>query len=460
MGSLVRLTRSIWFRITVVTSAALMVTLAVVVFAVYELTLILERTELDAVLVRESEEVVAFINDAIIEGVGSGGTITAVELDAIVARALALHPGSSLHLTVVRSPDFVVSSARGPERLEDLRDTGSLPEVPEGRLGSFAGLRARSVELDLADRVLKVETLGDDAAVAGDARSMAARTLVAAGIGALVGLAGLVIAARRSTRGLAGVSATVRRTRLEDLSTRVPEPHGSNEVAVLARDVNAMLDDLKAARSARDELIASVSHELRTPLAAARGHVELLLDGRAADQRVTTDRIDQELRRITRLVDDLLALSRAGDPAWLAKELTSVRFIVDELVERCRGLGVEAPVVVNIPDVVIDVDPDRVLQALSNLVANGYGHNPEGTEVSLRVEVGEGTVGFVVVDDGSGIPDAVVERFGQAFVRGSSSGTGLGLAVTRAVAAAHGGSLEVSSGLWGTEVRLVVPIGA
>lgn len=459
MGALIGVTRSIWFRITVVTSAALMVTLAVVVFAVYELTLILERTELDDVLVRESEVVVASIVQESTRRADSQGAITTVELDAIVARSLAVHPGSSLHLTVVRSPEFVVSSARGPERLEGLRDAGLLPVVPTGRLGSFAGLRVRSVEVDLADRVLKVETLGDDAAVAADARSMAARTSVAAGIGALVGLVGLVIATRRATRGLAGVSATVRRTRLDDLSARVPEPVGSNEVAVLSRDVNAMLDELTAARATRDELIASVSHELRTPLAAARGHVDLLLDGRAEDPVVTTERIDRELGRITRLVDDLLALSRAGDPSWLAKKLTSTRLLVDHLRERCRGLGIEMPPMVSCPDVMIDVDPDRVLQALSNLMVNGHVHTPEGTVVTLEVDIHDDVVTFVVADDGPGIPGAVVERFGQAFVRGSSSGSGLGLAVTRAVAVAHGGALDVSSGPSGTEVRFTVPLG-
>lgn len=460
------ITRTLWFRIAAVTFGALVVTLGVIVFAVYRLTLLSERTELDDTLVKEGEaivgEIVADVEELLSseDGTMVDRVIDAAELDVIVSRSLARHPGSALHLSVVRVGELVLSSARGPSVLLDLRDVGMLPVVPPGTLGSIDGIRARSAEVLLGDTVVVVETLGDDRAVEEEARILALRTLAASAIGAVVGLLVLSLVVYRSTRGLNGVSATVHATRLEDLSIRVPDPGGNNEVAQLARDVNAMLEDLAAARSAKDELIASVSHELRTPLAAARGHTDLLRDGRAVDPAQTISRIDRELVRITRLVEDLLALSRAGDPAWLSRRLVNVRDIVSELADRLASLGADHLQITSVPDVLIEVDSDRVLQALSNLVGNAVVHTPEGTNVSLSVETHENELTFVVSDDGPGVPQAVLANFGQAFVRGSAEGSGLGLAVTRAVALAHGGDLRVESSANGTTVRLSLPLDA
>lgn len=461
-----RITRTLWFRISSVTFGALVVTLGVIVLAVNQLTLVSERGELDDTLVREGEaitdEIVADI-EAVLSSQSDSttdATIDAAELEVIVSRSLARHPGSALHLSVVRVGELVLSSARGPSVMLDLRDDGMLPVVPAGTLGSIDGIRARSAEIVLGDTVVVVETLGDDRAVADEARTLALRTLAASAIGAVVGLVVLSLVVYRSTRGLNGVSATVHATRLEDLSIRVPDPGGNNEVAQLARDVNAMLDDLAAARSAKDELIASVSHELRTPLAAARGHTDLLRERRAVDPEQTINRIDRELVRITRLVEDLLALSRAGDPAWLSRRLVNVRDIVHEIEVRLPALGTGQVQISPVPDVLIEVDGDRVLQALSNLVGNAVVHTPEGTNVSLSVETHENELTFVVRDNGPGVPEAVLANFGQAFVRGSVEGSGLGLAVTRAVARAHGGDLRVESSSSGTTVRLSLPIDA
>lgn len=456
------LAQALWFRIAIVTFAVLVVTLGVVVLAVNQLTLVSERTELDETLEREGEAIVGEIvaDVAGLQQEGTDSTIDSSELDVIVSRSLARHPGSAVHLSVVRVGELVLSSARGPAPLVELRDDGMLPNVSPGQVESVGGVRIRSAEIAIGDTSVVVETLGDDEAVTDEARTLALRTLAASAIGAVVGLLALSIVVHRSTRGLNDVSATVHATRLEDLSLRVPDPGGKSEVAQLARDVNAMLDDLAVARSAKDELIASVSHELRTPLAAARGHTDLLKEHRSVDPEQTIARIDRELARMTRLVEDLLALSRAGDPSWLSRRLVNIREIVDELVGRLPAVSDESLEIGSIPDVVIDVDADRVLQALSNLVVNALVHTPTGTRVVLSVETLESRLVFVVRDDGPGVPDEVLASFGQAFVRGSAEGTGLGLAVTRAVARAHGGDLDVESSSLGTTVRLSFPLDA
>lgn len=452
-----RLTRSWWFRATLASSLALAVALTVVVFTVYEVTLLRDRSALDDTLTREGDTVAAAVVTQLTE---AGADLDGDALDRLLVRVLSLHPGSPEHLTVIRQGDREVSTARGPTRVESLRDASGLPAVERGRLTTVDGLRARSLEVRLSDRSIDIVTFGDFAAIAQDAQTVASRATIAAIIGGGVGLAALAIALRRSTRGLSSVSATVRRTRLEDLRVRVPDLPGTSEVANLARDVNAMLDQLAQARRSRDEVIASVSHELRTPLAAARGHVELLTQGRSADPAASLEHIDRELGRLTRLVDDLLALARAGDPSWLALQLVPVEPMLGELAGRLQALDIGHVEIPGAPDVRIEVDPDRLLQALSNLVVNAVNHTPDGTRVSVDVSIEAPWVVFSVSDDGPGIPPEVLERFGETFVRGSADGTGLGLAVTRAVATAHGGSLEVTSDGSGTRVRLLVPLDA
>lgn len=454
--------RSLWLRVALWSSIALVATLSVVVVAVHQLTLSSERSDLDGTLRREGQ-IIADEIVADLEGLQTGAASISIPLssvEVIVSRSLARHPGSAIHLSIVRIGDLVLSSARGPARLISLRNDGMLPQITPGSQGSIMGIRARSAEIEVGDLMIVVETLGDDSAIVDDARDIALRTLVASAMGGFVGLVALSFAVNRSTRGLRAVSATVRKTRLENLSVRVPEQRGSGEVAQLARDVNAMLDDLESARSSKDQLTASVSHELRTPLAAARGHMDLLKDKRSIDPDKSILRIDREIERITRLVEDLLALSRSGDSAWLARKLVHVREILTELSERLPVTGAGHVHISSAPDVLIEVDLDRILQALSNLVSNAILHTPPGTEISVDVEIGSEYCTFIVSDSGDGIPPDVLERFGQAFVRGSTTGSGLGLAVTRAVVSAHGGHLDVQSDETGTVVRISLPLDA
>lgn len=454
--------RSLWLRVALWSSIALVATLSVVVVAVHQLTLSSERSDLDGTLRREGQ-IIADEIVADLEGLQTGAASISIPLssvEVIVSRSLARHPGSAIHLSIVRIGDLVLSSARGPARLISLRNDGMLPQITPGSQGSIMGIRARSAEIEVGDLMIVVETLGDDSAIVDDARDIALRTLVASAMGGFVGLVALSFAVNRSTRGLRAVSATVRKTRLENLSVRVPEQRGSGEVAQLARDVNAMLDDLESARSSKDQLTASVSHELRTPLAAARGHMDLLKDKRSIDPDKSILRIDREIERITRLVEDLLALSRSGDSAWLARKLVHVREILTELSERLPVTGAGHVHISSAPDVLIEVDLDRILQALSNLVSNAILHTPPGTEISVDVEIGSEYCTFIVSDSGDGIPPDVLERFGQAFVRGSTTGSGLGLAVTRAVVSAHGGHLDVQSDEAGTVVRISLPLDA
>lgn len=450
--------RRLWVRMTLVAIVGLFVTLIVVTGAVYQLTIFNERNEIDALLSREGNAVAAQMKLEVTSLSTNKDIIEVNNLETIASRALALHPGSSMHMTLVRIAEEILSTARGPLRIEQLRETNQLPAVTPGVLESKKGIRTRSQEIALQNLVVTVETIADDQAIVDDARTIAGRVLIAALIGSVIGTIGLAFAVRASTKQLDEVSDTVRRTRLDDLSARVKKTNGTGEIAVLSRDVNEMLEELSQARALRDELIASVSHELRTPLAAARGHMDLLRLGRTSDPEATIARIDRELIRMTRLVDDLLALYRASDSAWLSVCLVNTQSILTSLGERVAAFDSLNIEIKKAPDIMIEVDADRILQALSNLVRNSVLHNPPNTSVVVSSRVRDANIEFIVEDTGIGIPQSVLENFGEAFVRGSEAGTGLGLAVTRAVAIAHSGSLNVQSGQLGTKITLVVPI--
>lgn len=441
-------------------SMVLVFTLAVVVFAVYELTLTSERNDLDEILIREGMTVSNLL-------IGSSESFVAEEPNSMLtsekirdfsSRALALHPGSALHMVVVRWEGQTLTSARGPSRLIELRDLGILPVAQRNSLKSVAGIRSRSQTISFTNLDVIVETLGDDSAIAADAQDVASRTFIATAIGGILGLFAISFTVKQSTRAISEVSLTVKKTQLDDLSRRIHSIQGSHEVSELARDVNKMLDNLSEARATRNELIASVSHEIRTPLAAARGHMDLLRLNRTIDPELTIARIDRELVRMTRLVDDLLALSRATDPAWLSLGLVKTQTILNSVSERIVTFESPHITVESAPDILIEVDADRILQALTNLVRNSVLHNPAGTKVSVAAQVLQENVEFVVADNGTGIPPQILDQVGEAFVRGSETGTGLGLAVTRAVATAHSGSLSVQSNEHGTKVVMVIPI--
>ena len=455
-----RLFGQLWIRITAATSAVLLAILGVVVFAVYELTLTSERNELDMLLANEGKVIATEIETNVRKRAisGSPGQISEEDLRSVISRALALHPGSALHLAAVRWNDEILVSSRGPDRLAKFAESGELPLLLVDRIELVDGIRTWSTSLALSNSDVILNTMGDDTAITDGALDVASRTLIASALGAVVGLAALAITSHRSTRLISSVSSTVRNTRLDDLSQRVDVASGRDEISVLAQDVNQMLDDLTESRATRNRLIAAVSHELRTPLAAARGHTDLLREGRTPDPSTTIARIDRELLRITRLVDDLLALSRAADPSWLSIQLVSVQSVWEDLRARLLALGAPHATFGPAPDVLLEADPDRLLQALSNLAANAAIHTPAGTTIRFEAQVVESDIAFSVIDNGPGMPQSVLENFGEAFVRGSVTGTGLGLAVTRAVTIAHRGTLEVSSSPVGTTVTIRLPI--
>jgi two-component system, OmpR family, sensor kinase len=281
-----------------------------------------------------------------------------------------------------------------------------------------------------------------------------AQAFILAGILALAGalLASYLIGTRVSLplRRMAAVAA---RVDAGDLHPRIHDAGSQGrEVGVLADAFNHMLDRLTAAFAGQRAFIADASHELRTPLTVISGQLEVLAAqaSPSGDEVRRVERLVQsEIGRITRLVDDLLLLVKTEQTQSLRIEPIDLPAYVRELWDGMKLLAPRRFELGSVPEGVLAADPDRLAQALRNLVSNAIEHTAaERGLVRMRIETGgRGRIRFLVEDDGPGIPSQERERVFDRFNRvdaardRASGGTGLGLAIVRAIAEAHGGSV-------------------
>lgn len=247
--------------------------------------------------------------------------------------------------------------------------------------------------------------------------------------------------------------------------TRRIDVAGDDQIAFLARTFNEMLDRLEAAFEAQRRLIDDAGHELRTPITVIRGHLELMEDDPAAREE-TLRLVMDELARMGRMVDDLLLLARADHADFLLRRPFDVDDLVDDIALKARMLDDRGWEVTQRASVVVEGDQQRVTQALMNLCRNAVEHTPPGTSVRLGSEVRGGQVGLWVEDDGPGISHEDQQRIFERFATGpdaslGADGAGLGLAIAKVIADAHGGDIVLDSAPGeGARFTLYIPIEA
>jgi PAS domain S-box-containing protein len=221
-------------------------------------------------------------------------------------------------------------------------------------------------------------------------------------------------------------------------------------------DILRKEEALQRAVRVREEVISVVSHDLRNPLGVVAGAAELLLDLPLdePERRRQADIIRRSAERMRRLIEDLLDVARIEAGALVLREtaqppeqvLSEVRsFFLSQAEE--KGVALALDVEPGVPRVL--ADPDRLQQALANLVANALRFSPSGGVITLGAhDAGGGRVALTVEDQGPGIPAAdlprIFDRFWQAS-RHDRTGSGLGLAIVRGIAEAHGGSVQAAS---------------
>ncbi|MGZ4291015.1 MAG: sensor histidine kinase [Gaiellaceae bacterium] len=276
------------------------------------------------------------------------------------------------------------------------------------------------------------------------------------GIAVAAALAALVAtAALRPVRRLTAAAETV--TATGNLTERV-EVAGSDELGRLAARFNGMLAALEESVGRQRRLVADASHELRTPLTAARANVDLVREGKLPGDEVTRalDEASVELDSLTSLVADLVELAR-GEERQLRVEDVQLDDLVSEAVERAKVRAPEATFVTSLTPVQVRVDPVLVERAVGNLLDNAVKYSPPGAPIEISVREGE----VVVTDQGPGIADEdlprIFDRFYRSATARSKPGAGLGLAIVREAAEAHGGSATAESSASGACFRLTLP---
>jgi two-component system sensor histidine kinase BaeS len=249
------------------------------------------------------------------------------------------------------------------------------------------------------------------------------------------------------------VSASDRIAR-RDYRVRINEPaFGPSWVRDTARAFNAMAKELEAQDTARRHLMADVAHELRTPLAVVQGKLEGLIDGVYPRDSEQLQGLLEDTRVLARLVEDLRTLSTAESGALaLSKEpvdiLALANDVVSSLATRADEAGValraEADSAGEIEPMTID--PLRIREVLTNLVANALRFTPRGGRVLVTVGARSNGVDVRVVDTGAGISEEELPRIFDRFYKGAgSSGSGLGLTIARNLVEAHGGTIRAES---------------
>lgn len=205
-------------------------------------------------------------------------------------------------------------------------------------------------------------------------------------------------------------------------------------------------DQLRELDELKDRFLSAVSHELRTPITICRGHLEVLRDG-AGDQEVRAVKamVVDELALLGRLVDDLTALAWADDRAMVKAESLPLGGFLDGIKDKAEAiLGSRVRVESGAGDATLHADPQRLTQALVNLLQNAADHANGGTPVLLCVQAEPASWRFEVADEGGGLPPGDEQAVFEPFSTGSSrGGTGLGLSIVEGIARAHGGECGV-----------------
>jgi two-component system, OmpR family, sensor kinase len=459
------------WRLTAWVAGVMAVSAAVVFFVVYQDTGAQLRSEIDRDISGDTSQMIQSLNAI--------SSQRPSRITAAAARYVLTQPYNATSTLL-----FVLVPGAAPESNHPEVFGGGPPDEGEtasqqgienaegknlqvSRIGFSTALIADVGRMRLFERRADLGTLhlivgaGEPLALVERAQNGVARAFVLAGaIVLILALVASYLAGARVSAPLRGMAQVATRVDAGDLDPRMEiSSSRRDEVRVLADAFNRMLDRLSEAFASQREFVADASHELRTPLTVIRGQLEVLAaqENPSADEVIRVEKLVQaEITRVSRLVDDLLILAQAERTDFLRAETIDVRPFVTDLWD---GMSLTAE---------RRFDPDRLAQALRNLARNAIEHTDERDGL-VRLDVTQlapDRIRFAVVDDGPGIPTAERERVFERFhrtdggrSRSAPGGAGLGLAIVRAIAEAHRGTVRVrdSQNGHGATIELVLP---
>jgi signal transduction histidine kinase len=463
--------RGLYLRIALVAIAAgIVAVVAVYLLVVPSLQGELERQRLNRLYVQASDAVaVHVLGDRSQGGLESSEPIQGVQALAYTANARV----SVWQVHGTRASTFVDSSLSTQGRPPPVARRAMLENHLVTGFGEVSGRRVAEVAYTLTSQLTNVRYLilfatpVDD--LAGSVSLVEHRILT----GGAIALAAAVLLA------IAGSYALTRRLRrLQGAAERLAsgsfdEPvvdTGNDEIADLARSLDAMRIQLGRLENSRRTFIANASHELRTPLTALGGFLELAsehdADPAARDGFLATMR--EQVDRLAKLATDLLDLSRldAGGIA-VAQEDVELAGIAEDCVRELRGVaarrGSSVTAYVGANEVHARGDDARVRQVLRALLDNSLRHTPAGSQIVVTVEELDGMARLEVSDNGPGIATGDQERLFERFYRAPNAapqGSGLGLAIADELGRRMGGRVEVVSQPGDTRFALVLPLAS
>jgi len=380
---------------------------------------------------------------AVADGYPATGGLAAADLTA--ARALAEAAGAQL---VIRdATGAMVWPGRAPA------GSGPMRGAHHDATGTAATATVETATIQVAGQEVGTVELLFGRAPATGGRAVAWQWVVAAGVAALLlalavswyvasRLSVPLVAVTRAARAFAGGDRAVR--------ARLRAP---GELGELASAVDAMADQVTQAEQTRRQLSADVAHELRTPLASLQAGLEELRDGLAEPDPARLASLHDQSLRLGRVVEDLAELSAAESAALsLRRADVDLAGIVTAALDgqeprlRSAGLRVDRDIRSPVP---VHADPDRLHQAVTNLLTNAARYCRPGDQVQVSVDTVDDHARIRVADTGPGIEPADLPHVFDRFWRGRNSrsavGAGIGLAVVRELVAAHGGAVDAQS---------------
>ncbi len=294
-------------------------------------------------------------------------------------------------------------------------------------------------------------------------------TLWAAVVASVIALIFGIFISRHLSKPIAMLTLAAKRLAGRELGYRAAVTTG-DEIGELASSFNNMAESLERNERLRRNLLADTAHELRTPLAILRGNLESMQEGVITASPETIISMHDEVLRITRLVNDLqeISLAEAGELRLNRREVQ-----VEELVEkvamlsssdaRQKDINFSVDISVGLPTV--DVDPDRIVQVLLNILGNALRFTKPGGMVTLAARLTDGSVVFSIKDTGDGITADELANVFERFYRSdhsrsrSGGGAGLGLAIAKSLVEAHGGRIWAESKInEGSSFSFTVPV--
>ena len=278
---------------------------------------------------------------------------------------------------------------------------------------------------------------------------------LAASGAALVALILGVLLARGLTGPLRELTEAIRSLGKGKLGQQVTV-RSQDEIGELAMAFNQMSAELEHLIAQRQQMTADIAHDLRTPLTVIGGYLEAMQEGVLAATPERLETIYKEVLHLQRLVADLRTLSLA-EAGQLSLNLMAVAPQASlehvettyRLVAKQKEITLSLLDSADVPD--IQVDPDRMMQVLSNLVSNALRHTPQGGEITLKANQVQNWVDLIVADNGEGIAPEVLPHIFDRFYRGDQARpdqegeSGLGLAIAKSIVEMHGGELSAHS---------------